>query len=62
MEVEVTCGKQVHSEVMASLMKRKGLVTKTQTFGQNYIFRADVPLREMFGYAIELRGITSGEG
>lgn len=27
-----------------------------------YCLRADVPLREMFGYAMEIRGLTSGEG
>jgi translation elongation factor EF-G len=27
-----------------------------------FCMRADVPLREMFGYAMELRSLTSGEG
>jgi elongation factor G len=27
-----------------------------------YCLRADVALRDMFGYAMELRGLTSGEG
>ena len=47
---------------MGGLMKRKGSITKTETRGDMFTMRADVPLREMFGYAMELRGLTSGEG
>jgi elongation factor G len=47
---------------MAGLNKRKGLVTNTETRGDLFFMSADVPLREMFGYASELRGLTSGEG
>lgn len=62
MDVEVNCSKDVYSGVMAGLLKRKGSITKTETKGDLYTLRADVPLREMFGYAMELRGLTSGEG
>lgn len=62
MDVEVNCNKDVYSGVMAGLMKRKGSITKTETMGDIYTLKADVPLREMFGYATELRGLTSGEG
>ena len=27
-----------------------------------FTMKADVPLRQMFGYAMELRGLTSGSG
>jgi elongation factor G len=47
---------------MTGLIKRKGTITKTETKGDLYCMRADVPLRGMFGYAMELRGLTSGEG
>lgn len=47
---------------MAGLVKRKGSLTKTETKGDMYCLRADVPLRQMFGYAMEIRGLTSGEG
>lgn len=47
---------------MAGIMKRRGSITKTETRGDLFCLRADVPLREMFGYAMELRGLTSGEG
>ena len=62
MDVEVNCAKEVYSAIMGGLMKRKGSITKTETKGDMFTMRADVPLREMFGYAMELRGLTSGEG
>ena len=62
MEVEVNCNKDVYSAVMAGLMKRKGSITETKTQGDMYTLNADVSLREMFGYAMELRSLTSGEG
>ena len=62
MNVEVTVPKHCSSEIMGGLAKRKGLVTNTETKGDLFVLTADVPLREMFGYASELRGATSGEG
>jgi elongation factor G len=62
MDVEVTVNKDIYQGVMAGILKRRGSVTKTETKGDLFCLRADVPLREMFGYAMELRGLTSGEG
>jgi len=62
MDVEVNISKDIYQSVMAGVMKRRGSVTKTETKGDLFCLRADVPLREMFGYAMELRGLTSGEG
>lgn len=45
---------------MAGIAKRKGLVTNTETKGDLFVMTADVPLSQMFGYATELRGATSG--
>jgi elongation factor G len=36
---------------MAGLTKRKGTITKTETKGDLYCLRADIALRDMFGYA-----------
>ena len=47
---------------MAGIAKRKGLVTNTETKGDLFVMTADVPLSQMFGYATELRGATSGQG
>jgi len=62
MDVEVNVNKEIYQGVMAGILKRRGSVTKTETKGDIFCLRADVPLREMFGYAMELRGLTSGEG
>jgi elongation factor G len=62
MAVEIACPQNCYSGVMAGISKRKGLVTNTETRGDLFFMTADVPLREMFGYASELRGLTSGEG
>ena len=45
---------------MAGINKRNGSMTNTQSKGDMVTMNADVALREMFGYAIELRGLTSG--
>ena len=62
MDLEVTVPKQCSSEVMGGLAKRKGVITNTLTKGDLFVLNVDIPLREMFGYASELRGMTSGEG
>jgi elongation factor G len=62
MDVEINVKKDIYQSVMAGILKRRGSVTRTETKGDLFSLRADVPLREMFGYAMELRGLTSGEG
>lgn len=62
MDVEVNVHKDIYQKVMAGILKRGGSVTKTETRGDLFCLKADVALREMFGYAMELRGLTSGEG
>ena len=47
---------------MAGISKRRGLVTHTETRGDMFILNADVPLSSMFGYATEIRGLSSGQG
>ncbi len=52
MDVEVNVSKDIYQGVMAGILKRRGSVTKTETRGDLFCLRADVPLREMFGYAM----------
>ena len=47
---------------MAGLTKRRGTITYTEGRGDIFLLQANVPLSEMFGYATELRGLTSGQG
>jgi elongation factor G len=45
---------------MAAISKRSGLINSTETRGDMFVMTADVPLAQMFGFASELRGMTSG--
>jgi elongation factor G len=45
---------------MAGITKRRGVITNTETKGDLFVLQADVPLAQMFGYATEIRGISSG--
>ena len=47
---------------MAGVSRRRGITNKTETKGELFVLTATVPLSQMFGYAPELRGITSGQG
>jgi len=47
---------------MAGITKRRGMITYTEGRGDIFILQAHAPLSEMFGYATELRGLTSGQG
>lgn len=46
---------------MSSMGKRRGMISNTETKGDLFVLTASVPLSCMFGYATELRGITSGQ-
>ena len=47
--------------VMAGISRRRGLITNTETKGDLFVLQATVPLSQMFGYATELRGLSSGQ-
>ena len=46
---------------MAGITKRRGMVTYTEGRADVFLMQATVPLSQMFGYATELRGLTSGQ-
>ena len=52
MDVEVNVEKSIYQGVMSGILKRKGSITKTETKGDLFCLKADVALREMFGYAM----------
>jgi len=62
MSVEVTAPEDYTGAVTGSLAGKRGKILAMDTKGNATILRALVPLAEMFGYASELRNITSGRG
>jgi len=62
MSIEVTAPEDYTGAVTGSLAGKRGKIVSMETKGNAAILHARVPLAEMFGYASELRNITSGRG
>jgi elongation factor G len=62
MSVEATAPEDCTGAVTASLCGRRGKIVEMEAKGKTHIMAARVPLGEMFGYASELRSLTSGRG
>lgn len=62
MDVEVTGPEEFIGGITGSLCAKRGRIVCLETKGKSSILQARVPLAEMFGYATELRNITSGRG
>ena len=62
MSVEVTAPEDHTGAVTGSLCSKRGRVLGMDTKGGATVLRGRVPLAEMFGYASELRNLTSGRG
>lgn len=62
MSIEVTAPEDYTGAVSGSVAGKRGKIIAIDTKRNATIVRALVPLGEMFGYASELRNITSGRG
>ena len=62
MDVEVTIPEASMGDVMGDLNSRRGRVMGMDAVGAKQIIKAQVPLAEMYRYAIDLRSITRGRG
>ncbi|CAD7950690.1 unnamed protein product [Amoebophrya sp. A120] len=63
MNVEVSAPTETQAAVVQSMSNREGSVQNTVAVGTDSILiEAIVPLRQMFGYAKELRSLTQGVG
>jgi len=60
MDVEVVTPEENMGDVMGDLNRRRGIVQGMDDSPAGKNIRAEVPLREMFGYATDLRSITQG--
>src|SRR5436305_13932085 len=60
MKVEVMMPEEYLGDVMGDLSSRRGHILGMEGKGTSQSVKAHVPLAEMFGYATELRSMTSG--
>ncbi|MDG2305175.1 MAG: elongation factor G [Candidatus Binatia bacterium] len=60
MGVEVVVPEEYMGDVIGNLSGRRGKVSGMEPRGGAQVVTADVPLKEMFGYATELRSMTQG--
>ena len=60
MKVDVVMPEEYLGDVMGDLASRRGHILGMEGRGTSQDVRAHVPLAEMFGYATELRSMTSG--
>jgi elongation factor G len=62
MSLEVVVPEEYMGDVIGDLTGRRGRIEGMQLRGTSQIIRAMVPLKEMFGYATDLRSRTQGRG
>ena len=60
MAVEVSTPDDYQGDVMGDLNRRRGHIQNMETKGKLAIVRANVPLKEMFGYSTAVRTLSSG--
>ncbi|MBA2312046.1 MAG: elongation factor G [Actinobacteria bacterium] len=59
-DVEVVTPEEYMGDVIGDLSSRRGRIEQMDQRGSDRIVKAQVPLKEMFGYATELRSRTQG--
>jgi len=60
MSVEAVTPEEYMGDVMGDLNRRRGLLQGMDDTPAGMVVRAEVPLKEMFGYATDLRSLTQG--
>ncbi len=60
MAVEVVVPEEFMGDVIGNLSGRRGKIQGMEPRGNAQVISAEVPLKEMFGYATELRSMTQG--
>ena len=60
MDVEVTTPQDHVGDVVGDLNRRRGMIQNQESAGSTILVRAQVPLKEMFGYISHLRSMTKG--
>jgi len=60
MKVEVVSPEEYMGDVVGDINRRRGMIREMEESPSGKIVRAEVPLKEMFGYATDLRSQTQG--
>jgi elongation factor G len=60
MSVEVLSPDEYTGSVTGDLNRRRGVMKGMDSRGGAQVIKADVPLKELFGYITDLRTLTSG--
>ncbi len=62
MSVDVVVPDQYLGDTMGDISSRRGTIESTETKNNAQMIKAKVPLKNMFGYATDLRSFTQGRG
>ncbi len=62
MDVEITVPAEFLGDVTSHLNAKRGRINGMEQLNTDRVIKAQVPLKEMFGYATELRSLTQGRG
>jgi elongation factor G len=62
MEVEVMISEDYMGDIMGDLNRKRGRIQGMEPQGSMQVVKAEVPMAEMFRYAIDLRSMTQGRG
>ncbi|MGI9952520.1 elongation factor G [Moorellaceae bacterium AZ2] len=62
MNVEITVPEQFMGDIIGDLNGRRGRVLGMEPEGKYQVIRAQVPLAELYRYAIDLKSLTQGRG
>lgn len=60
MDVEVTTPQDHVGDCVGDINRRRGIIQDQESAGSTVMVRAQVPLKEMFGYISDLRSMTKG--
>ena len=60
MKVEVTTPDEYQGDVMGDINRRRGQIQGMESKGNVTVIKANVPLETMFGYATDIRSLSSG--
>lgn len=62
MKLEVSGPEEFQGVMIGQVNQRRGIIANTSMDAGYVVVEAEVPLKEMFGYSSDLRGMTQGKG